>query len=70
MIVVGAMEGSTSANNLLMEDQNYDPSGDLRSYSNNGACKTTVCVELAVHGIRSIGGFGVYSAKHDHGLRE
>lgn len=35
-IVVGAMEGFTSANNLLMEGQNYDNTGDLRSYFAGG----------------------------------
>ncbi|KAK4695350.1 hypothetical protein P7C71_g2392, partial [Lecanoromycetidae sp. Uapishka_2] len=35
-IVVGAMEGFTSANNLLMEGQNYDGTGDLRAYLAGG----------------------------------
>jgi hypothetical protein len=34
---VGAMEGFTSANNLLMQGQNYDNTGDLRSYFAGGA---------------------------------
>ena len=35
-IVVGAMEGFVSANNQLMQGQNYDNTGDIRSYFEGG----------------------------------
>lgn len=35
-IVLGAIEGYTSANNVLMHGQNYDGTGDLRAYFKGG----------------------------------
>ena len=35
-IVIGAMEGFISANNQLMQGQNYDNTGDIRSYFQGG----------------------------------
>lgn len=35
-IVIGAMEGFTSANNGLMEGNNYNGTGDIRSYFKDG----------------------------------
>ena len=35
-IVVGAMEGPVSANNQLMQGQNYDHTGGIRSYFEGG----------------------------------
>ena len=35
-IVIGAMEGFISANNQLMQGQNYNNTGDIRSYFQGG----------------------------------
>ena len=36
-IVVGSLKGFTAANNALMRGENYQSTGDLRTYLNNGA---------------------------------